>query len=77
MSNSDYHVVAILPGRRSDYSDFWTKGVKVSASGEQLHSAMLAITVVKSARNKSEAERLVQENYPEHAIDTQATQKLG
>ncbi len=77
MTKADYNVVAILPGRRGDYCDFWTKDVKVNALGEALHSGMLAITVVQSAKNKSEAERLVQAKYPGHSIDTQATDRIG
>jgi hypothetical protein len=77
MSRADYHVIAVLPGRYNDYIDFWKKDVKVNSKGEELHPAMLAITEIVSAANKSEAERLVQKEYPRHTIDTAATQKLG
>jgi hypothetical protein len=77
MSKASYEVVAILPDRYNDYMDFWTKEVKVNSRGEQLHSAMLAITEVVNAANKGEAERLVQKKYPKHTIDTAATRKLG
>ena len=77
MSKSSYSVVAVLPGRYNDYWDFWTKEVKVNSRGEELHPAMLAITEVVSAANKSDAEQEVREEYPDHTIDTAATQKLG
>ena len=77
MSKADYDVVAILPGRYNDYSDFWKKNVKVSSKGKELHPALLAITETVSAANKSEAERLVQKYYPQHTVDTAATQKHG
>lgn len=77
MSKTSYSIVAVLPGRHNDYLDFWTREVKVNSRGEQLHSAMLAITEVVSAANKSAAEQQVREKYPEHTIDTAATQKLG
>ena len=77
MSKAYYHVVAILPGRRGDYFDFWTKDVKVNAQGEELHPGMLAITTGVDARNKAEAELLVQRKFPDHSIDTAATKRLG
>lgn len=65
MSKASYSVVAVLPGRYSDYMDFWTKEVKVNSRGEQLHSGMLAITGVVSAANKNDAEQQVREKYHE------------
>jgi hypothetical protein len=77
MSRADYHVDAVLPGRYNDYIDLWKKGAKMNSRGEELHLAMLAITEIVSAANKSEAERLVQKKCPKHTIDTAATKKLG
>lgn len=77
MSKAYYHIVAIMPGRRGDYFDFWTKDVKFNAQGEELHPGMLAITTEVDAKNKADAERLVQSKFPDHFIDTAATKRLG
>jgi hypothetical protein len=77
MAKVDFNVVAILPGRREDYFDFWNKNIKINKSGEKLDSSMLAVTVHVEARNKIDAENQVRLKYPDHLIDSAATERLG
>lgn len=76
MSKATYSVDAILPGRRQDYAVF-NRGVLVNDSGESLDSNMLALSVSIDANSKADAEAKVRAQYPEHSIDSAATQRLG
>jgi hypothetical protein len=77
MGKTHFTVVAILPGRRDDYFDFWTNDVKVNRHGEDLHPDMLAITIGVDAHSKIDAENQVRQRYPDHAIDSAATRRHG
>jgi len=77
MTKVDFTVIAILPGRRDDYFDFWTKEIKVNKRGEELHPGMLALSVSVVARSKSDAENQVRSQYPNHSIDSAATKRHG
>ena len=77
MSKATYNVIAIHPGRRQDYMDFWKNGVKTNAKGEVLHPALLADSVTVDARNKEEAEALVRKSHPNYSIDSSATERIG
>lgn len=77
MAKGHYNVVAILPGRRNDYFDFWKNDVRKNSDGEDLHPAMLATVVGVDARSKTDAEEQVRKMHPDHSIDSAATKKLG
>jgi hypothetical protein len=77
MAKVNFTVVAILPNRRGDYFDFWTRDVKENDRGEELHPGMLAITVSVDARNKLDAEAQVRKQYPNYSIDSAATRRHG
>lgn len=75
MGKSTYSVVVIRIGRENDYFDFWTRGIKINASGEALHSDLVGFTEIVEAKNIQNAESLVQKMYPELKIDNEATQR--
>lgn len=77
MSKSTYQVTVIYPDRRSDFYDFWEKGLKENTKGEVLHSALVAQTVDIEAGSKKEAEALALKKYPGHSIDAESTKRLG
>ena len=77
MGKAMYSVVVIQKDREKDYFDFWTRGIKTNASGEELHSDLVGFTVTVEAKNRQEAISLVKQEYPGHSIDTQATQRHG
>ena len=76
MAKKTYSVVAIRPGRRQDYREF-NQGVQVNDKGEQLHSDLLSINVTIDAISRTDAETKVRAQYPDHSIDSAATQRLG
>lgn len=77
MAKSTYDVVVIREGRDQDYRDFWIHGKKINADGEELHSALVGFTELVEAKNKREAESLVNAKYPGLTIDSEATNRLG
>ncbi|QBE66342.1 hypothetical protein [Pseudoduganella lutea] len=76
MAKKTYSVVAIRPGRRQDYSRF-NQGVQVNDTGEQLHTDLLSLSVTIEAISRTDAENKVRARYPDHSIDSAATQQLG
>lgn len=77
MKKAMYSVVVIRKDREKDYFDFWTRGIKTNASGEELHSDLVGFTVTVEAKNKQEAVSLVKQKHPGRSIDTEATQRHG
>lgn len=77
MAKSTHSVVATLPNRFQDHTDYWKRNLLVNGKGEHLHSGMLTIGVTVEARNKVEAEALVRKQHPNHTIDSDATAQLG
>jgi hypothetical protein len=77
MAKATYSVVVIRKNREKDYFDFWTRGVKINASGEELHSDLVGFTETVEAKNKQEAASLIQRKYPGFTIDVGATHRLG
>jgi hypothetical protein len=76
MAKATYSVVAIRPGRRQDYSAF-NRGIDVNDKGESLHSDLLSISVTIDANSQADAESKVRTQYPDHSIDSAATQRHG
>lgn len=77
MSKATYSVVVIRKGRNKDYFDFWTRGLKTNASGEELHSDFVGFVEVVEAKNKQEAVSMVKKMHPGLSIDAEATERLG
>lgn len=75
MEKAMYSVVVIRKDREKDYFDFWTRGNKTNASGEDIDSDLVGFTVTVQAKNKREAVSLVKQKYPGQSIDTEATQR--
>lgn len=76
MTKASFSVVAIRPGRRQDYAAF-NRGICVSGQGENLHSDLLSISVTVEANSKVDAESKVRILYPDHSIDSAATERHG
>lgn len=77
MSKATYSVAVIRKERDKDYFDFWTRGLKTNASGEELHSDLVGFTETVEAKNKQEAVSLVKGMHPGLSIDIEATERLG
>jgi len=77
MAKSTYSVVVIREGREQDYRDFWIRNKKVNSSGEELHSALVGFEETVDAKNKKDAESIVQAKHPNLSIDAEATHRLG
>ena len=76
MAKATYSVVAVRPGRMQDYFAF-NRGILVNEKGEDLDSNLLSISVTVDASTRSEAEAKVRNQYPDHSIDSAATQGHG
>lgn len=77
MAKSTYSVVVIRKGHENDYFDLWKRGIKINASGEELHSGLVGFTETVEAKNKQDAVSLTQKKYPELTVDIEATQRHG
>lgn len=76
MSKATYSVAVIRIGRDKDYFDFWNSGIKINASGEELHSDLVGFIETVKAKNKQEAVLLVKKMHLGLSIDTEATQRI-
>lgn len=75
MPRARYSVIAILPGRRSEYAAF-KRGGTVSENGKALEGKDLFMSVQIDAISKTNAEEKVRLQHPRYAIDSTATLKI-
>lgn len=77
MSKITFKVVVIRPGMHSQYMDYWRRGVTTTPNGTLIRTDQLAFIEFVDAKNKIEAEQTVQAKFPNHSIDSSATQRFG
>lgn len=70
-----FSVVVIREKREKDYYDFWKHNVNINASGKKLGADLVGFTEIIEAKNRHEAESLIQQKYPRLTIDVEATQR--
>ena len=75
MPKATFLVVAILPGRRSEYAAF-KRGATVSENGKTLDGKDLFMSVQIEAMSKTSGEEKVRMQHPRYAIDATATLKI-